>query len=424
MKFKKTTLPNGLRVITVPVKESPAVMVMVAVETGSNYENKPENGLSHFLEHMCFKGTVRRPSSSSIALELDGLGAENNAFTANEFTTYWARAAKKHLPNLIDIVSDLYLNPTLPDKDIEIERGVILQEISMYKDLPQIKVGWVLDRLLYGDTSAGKPIIGLPENIKKFTRKNFVNYRDKHYVAGKTIVVVAGDINERRVLETIRKSFKGITSGKRVGKKPMRPRQSRPAMLIERKKTNQAHMVLALHAFPAKDRRIPALEVLSEILGQGMSSRLFRRLRDEMGACYYVRAHVDQYTDHGIFAISTGISSSRTLEVLRALIEECRKITEIPVSGEELAKAKEHSIGHLYLGLETTDSLGRFYGEQEIVYGKLDNPQELERKIRKVTSKDVMKVAKDIFRDDRLNLAIVGGIANQKTIKKALTFKK
>lgn len=423
MNFKKTTLSNGLRVVTVPTKSNPSVMVLVVVETGSNYETKAQNGLSHFLEHMCFKGTDKRPKASDIARELDALGAQNNAFTSNELTGYYAKAAKKHFPKLFEIISDLYLNPTLPAEDLEKERGVILQEISMYEDLPQRKVWEVLSELMYGDVPAGRPVIGPRGNIKGFTRKDFVDYRSKHYVASKTIIIMAGDINEQAVLKEVKKNFKDIQNRKKLSKPAVKEKQKSPRLLIHKKKTDQTHMVMAFRAYGARDRRIPTLTVLAEILGKGMSSRLFTKLRDEMGACYYVRASHDEYTDHGIFAVSTGINKSRTKEVVRVLLEECSKLIEDPVSDKELRKAKEHNIGHLYMNLETTDSLAEFYAGQEVSAGKLKNPQELEKEIRKVTAKDIMKVAKDVFRNNKLNLAIVGNILNYKTIKKALSFK-
>lgn len=423
MNFKKTTLPNGLRVVTVPVKDSPAVMVLVMVETGSNYETKNQNGLSHFLEHMCFKGTKKRPEATLISRELDALGAQNNAFTSNEYTGYYAKASRKHFPKIFEIISDLYLNPTLPAEDLEKERGVILEEISMYEDLPQRKVWDVLYKLLYGDMPAGRPIIGLRGNIKRFTRDEFAKYRAEHYVASKTIVIVAGDVKEEQVLKEAGRYFKDIPKNKRLSKLPVREKQKSPALMVQKKKTDQTHMVLAFRSYGARDKRIPALTVLAEILGKGMSSRLFNKLRTEMGACYYVHAGLDEYTDHGVFTISTGINVSRTKEVLKVLLDECKKLSKIPVLTDELQKAKEHNIGHLYMNLETTDSLAEFYAGQEVSVGKLKRPQELEKEIRKVTAKNVMKVAREIFRNDKLNLAIVGDISDPKAIKKTLSIK-
>jgi predicted Zn-dependent peptidase len=423
MNFKKTTLPNGLRIITVPVKDNPAVMVLVVVETGSNYESKSENGLSHFLEHMCFKGTANRPKVANIARELDGLGAQNNAFTSNELTGYYAKAAKKHFSKLFEIVADLYLNPILPAEDLEKERGVILEEISMYEDLPQKKVWYVLAELMYGDTPAGRSTLGSRGNIKTFKRQNFIDYRNKHYVASKTIVIVAGDINERVVLREVKRNFAGISTDRKIPKFKVNEKQIQPGLLIYPKKTDQTHLIMAFRTYGAKDKRIPVLILLADILGQGMSSRLFNKLRDEMGACYYIRAEHDAGTDHGVFAISAGINISRVREVTEVLLEECGKLSKVPVSNEELQKAKEHYVGHLYLDLETTDSVAEFYAHQEITAGKLRSPQELEATVRQVTAKDIVKVAGEIFKNDRLNLAIVGDVIDRGAIKKVLSFK-
>lgn len=420
MNFKKTTLANGLRVIVAPQK-SPAVMVLVVVETGSNYETKAENGLSHFLEHMCFKGTKNRPKTSAVARELDGLGAENNAFTSNEFTGYYAKAAKRHFSKLFEIISDLYLNPTLPAEDLEKERGVILEERNMYEDLPQRKVSDVISTLLYGEVPAGRAIVGPEKNIKGFRRKDFINYRNKHYVASKTIVIVSGDVTQQTVLKELKKNFQNIPQNKFLSKPPVKEKQKSPGLLIHHKDTDQTHMIVAFRTYDSKDKRIPALILLAEVLGAGMSSRLFTKLRDEMGVCYYVRAEHNSFTDHGMFAISTGVNVTRTVEAVKAILSECGKLSEILVSDGELEKAKEHYIGHLYMDLETTDSIAEFYADQEVSRGKLKNPLEIEKEIRKVTAKDILNVATDIFRNNNLNLAIVGKISNEKTLKAALS---
>ncbi|MBI2099639.1 insulinase family protein [Candidatus Uhrbacteria bacterium] len=423
MDFKKTTLPNGLRVITVPTKGNPSVVVLVVVETGSNYETKAQNGLSHFLEHMCFKGTTKRPRASDIAKELDALGAQNNAFTSNELTGYYAKAAKKHFSKLFEIMADLYLNPILPASDLEKERGVILEEISMYEDLPQRKVWEVLSKLMYGDVPAGRSVIGPRDNIKRFTRKDFVDYRAKHYTASSTIVIVAGDVSQQAVLKEVRKNFRDIPKDKGSSKPAIREKQKSPGLLIHKKNTDQTHLIMAFRAYGAKHKKVPAFTVLAEILGKGMSSRLFTKLRDEMGACYYVRAGLDEYTDHGVFAVSIGINVSRTREVIKVLLDECKKLSSIPVSDEELHKAKEHHIGHLYMDLETTDSMAEFYAHQEISAGKLKSPRELEQAIRRVTARDVLNAARDIFKNGKLNLAIVGNISHAEAVKRSLSFK-
>ena len=423
MNFKKTTLPNGLRVITVPTKGNPSATVFVLVETGSNYESKAQNGLSHFLEHMCFKGTTKRPTALDISRELNNLGAMSNAGTSHESTGYYAKANLKHFKKILDIVSDLYLNPTLPAGELEKERGVILQEISMYEDLPQHKVYDALNQLLYGDTPAGRSIGGSRKNVKKFSRADFVNYRDKHYIAQKTTIIIAGDIRYSEAIAEVKKHFKNIPRGKVYGKDKVIERQKVPALKIHKKKTDQTHLILACRGFSAGDKRAAALNIMATILGRGSSSRLFQKMREEMGACYYIKAGIGDYTDHGMLAISAGIEARRLEEVVRVLLAECKKLKEEPVSPEELNKAKEYFVGRMYLDLETTDSIADFYVDQVVETKKIKTPNELEKEIRKVTAKEVMKVAKDIFKDENLNLAIVGNIKNPKAVKKVLTLK-
>lgn len=422
MTFKKTTLKNGLRVITIPMKGNPTATVLVMVETGSNYESKEQNGLSHFLEHMCFKGTEMRPTSSMIHRELDGLGAQSNAFTSNEFTGYYAKAEKKQWKKLLDILSDMYLHPSFPAEDIEKERGVILQEVSMYEDQPQAHVWDVLAKVLYGDVPAGWPVIGPRENIKRFSRQDFVDYRNAHYVAEKTVVVIAGDLGTAEVKKEVEKFFKNIRRAKRAPKPAVKETQNSPKIFIEHKETDQMHMVLGFHSYKAGDVRNSALSLLSAILGGGFSSRLFEKLRDEMGACYYVRSGNDRSTDHGVFTVATGIDPQRVKEVISVILSELKKFTAELVSEEELARFKDYVSGNLYLGLEGTDDLAEFYAIQEITKGDAASPKELEKKLRAVTAKDIQKVAKDIFKNEKLNLAIVGNIEDEEGIKRVLSF--
>lgn len=420
MKHKKHTLKNGLRVIHVPVKGNPSVTVMVLVEAGSNYESKAQNGLSHFLEHMMFKGTKSRPTSLQILNELDGLGAQSNAFTSNEMTGYWAKAEKKHFKKLFEIISDLYLNATLPEKELEKERGVILQEISMKEDMPQSKVWEVFSELLYGETPAGRSILGPVKNIKSFKRKDFEDYRKAHYVVNKTVVVVAGDIKEEAVLKEAKKAFASLKKAKRVTKLPVSEAQKSPQVALYKKETDQTHMILGFKTFGAKDKRRAALDVLSGVLGRGMSSRLFQRLREEMGVCYYVRTGADQYTDHGYLAISTGVDNHRVEEVVKALLEECQKLKTELVSEVELKKAKDYIVGNFFMGLETTDALAGYYSEQEITDGRILNPDQVEKEVSKVTAKDIQKVARDILNTNRLNLAVMGKFSDSARLRKLL----
>ncbi|KKU80443.1 MAG: Peptidase M16 domain protein [Parcubacteria group bacterium GW2011_GWA1_47_8] len=408
MKFKKKVLQNGLRMIAVPMADNPTVTVLVLVETGSKYEPKEKNGISHFLEHMCFKGTANRPNTSDLSKELDTLGCEFNAFTGQEFTGYYAKGKVADFPKLIDIISDLYLNPLLKEDEIEKEKGVIVDEINMYDDMPMQKVHEVWTNLLYGDQSAGWPITGLRDVVRGMSRKDFVAYRKAHYVASATTVIVSGNIDTIKAFKEITKRFKGIALSKKGRKKKTRDMQQAPQVAVRHKETDQTHFILGVRSFPIYDKRNSALSVLGGVLGSGMSSRLFRKIRDEMGVGYYVRAGNSASTDSGYFAISAGVSNDRLEEVLRAVMAELENLKNNLVPAEELSKVKEHLVGMMYLGLESSDDLAEYYGVQEILHRENELPQAKEKRIRAVTAADVQKVARTIFIEKNLNLALIG----------------
>ena len=409
MTYTKTVLKNGLRIITVPMKDNQTVTVMTLVETGSNYETKDVNGISHFLEHMCFKGTTKRPTAAHINNELDSLGSQSNAFTGTEYTGYWAKAHHSKVNNLLDVVSDVYLNSTLPEKEIEKEKGVIIEELNMYQDLPQVKVGEIFGELLYGDQPAGRPIIGTRENIKKMTREDFVKYRQAHYVAKATTVVVAGKIQEKKIISQIEKLFSGISKGKKSGKEKVKESQKAPQAKVFFKETDQTHLVIGFRSFDRYDKRNTELSILSVILGGGMSSRLFQKMREELGICYYVRSGKDSSTTHGSFNISAGVSNTRVSEAITGILDEVKKIVKEAVPKDELRKAKDYMIGNMFLGLESSDSLADFFGFQELMHDKkILTSDDIVSKIEKVAAKDIQKVAQEILKNENLNLAIVG----------------
>ena len=422
MKFKKKVLPNGLRMLAIPMADNPTVTVLVLVETGSKYESKAKNGLSHFLEHMCFKGTTTRPNTSDLSKELDTLGCEFNAFTGQEFTGYYAKGKASDFPKLIDIISDLYLNPLLKEDEIEKEKGVIVDEINMYDDMPMQKVHEVWMDLLYGDQPAGWAITGERDVVRAMNRKDFVEYRKTHYVANATTVIVSGNVDASVSFKEIAKKFKGISEGKKGGKKKTRDTQSEPALALQFRETDQTHFILGVRSFPVYDARNPILSVLGGVLGSGMSSRLFRKIRDEMGVGYYVRAGNSTSTDSGYFAVSAGVANDRLEEVLSAVIVELVDLKNNLVSAEELSKVKEHIVGMMYLGLESSDDLAEYYGTQEVLRREMRTPKEREKLIRAVTAEDVRKMAKKLFVEKNLNLALIGPTKDEVALKTILRF--
>ncbi len=419
-KFNKITLDNGLRIITVPKPDSLATTILVLVEAGSKYETKEINGISHFLEHLCFKGTSKRPKSIDIASELDSIGASYNAFTSMEYTGYFAKAQPKHLDKILDVVSDIYQNSIFDADEINKERGVIVEEINMYEDLPMRRVQELFTTLLYGDQPAGWDIAGRKEVIKKLTRDDFIRYRNEHYPAKSSLAVLAGKFNENEAVGKIKQAFSDIKSGVKTPKIKTVEQQRKPEVLSKHKETDQTHLVLGVRAFDIFDERKYALEILADILGGGMSSRLFQKIREEMGAAYYVRADADPYTDHGYLAASAGIDHNKINEVIAAIIEEFMKTIQEPIDKNELQRAKDHLTGHLMLGLETSDALAGFYGGQEVITGKMLPPQELTKKYQAVKAEEIMEVAKEIFQNNKLNLALIGPFKEKERFEKIL----
>ncbi len=418
--YSKQTLPNGLRIITVPQPGNLATTVLVLVEAGSKYEVKEINGISHFLEHMCFKGTTNRATAMQIAGELDGLGAEYNAFTSHEWTGYFAKVESHHSSEALDIISDLYLNPVFDPAEIEKEKGVIIEELNMYEDMPQRKIGDIFMHLLYGEQPAGWDVGGEKDIIRTLTKENFIKYRGAHYLPKSTILIITGNFDEKKILEQANKLFAKMPEGSKGSKLAVTEGQARPELLLKFKESDQSHIMIGVRAFSMFDKRRYALEVLSDILGGGMSSRLFQKVREELGAAYYVRASADLYTDHGYLAAGAGVEHSKLKIVIKAILEEFNKLKNEKVSEAELARAKSHLSGNLLLGLETSDALAIYYGSQEILKRSVTTPDELVQGINSVTAEQIQEVAKDIFKNESLNMAMIGPQKNEQEFRDLL----
>lgn len=420
MNIRRSVFENGVRYIEIPMKDTHAITCMVLVEAGSNYERKEINGLSHFLEHMCFKGTEKRKNALIISSELDAIGAQYNAFTSNEYTGYYAKAHARHASKIIDVVSDIYVSQLFDPAEIEKEKGVIIEEINMYEDMPQYQVWSVLKKALYGDQPAGWDILGPKEVIQSLTREHFISYVQEKYIGKSTCVVVAGAIPEDdSIKHLIEKAFIGLSQDEKKDKEPVREVQHEPVVAIKKRDTDQSHLILALRTFNEYDEKNYPLKVLNAVLGKGMSSRLFNKLRDQMGVCYYVRSEVDTYSDHGYVAISTGVDTRRLEEVVTVLTAELRALT-LPISSEEIEKAKEYLIGQMYLNLETSDTYADHYGFQEIYHKPLRSPEEIEQKIRSVTAEDLQRVAKEIVKKEHITLALVSPYEDEQKLKDIL----
>ncbi len=421
-KAKKKIFKNGLRVLTVPMKDNPTVTVLVLVGTGSDFETKDINGISHFLEHMCFKGTTKRPTAQIISHELDALGCQYNAFTGHEYTEYYAKGDAKKFKKIFNIISDIYLNSTLPETEMEKEKGVIIEEINMLKDIPQDQVQDLFGRVLYGDQPAGWSITGPKENIMKMKRNDFIKYRQEHYVSRNTLIVVAGQVDSQEVYKEVQKHFSNININKPLKKQKTKIIQSKPNLLIKKRGTDQTHFVLGVRTFPLFDKRNPILLVLSGILGIGMSSRLFTKLREEMGVAYYVKAYNEASLDYGSFQITAGVNNNRVSEVIKEIIQQCNLLKEKSISRREFEKVKSFLIGNIKLSLEATNDIASFYGMEELMQKEVKTLEDKIKQIKAVKIEDIKKIAKLIFKNKNLNLAIVGPVKDKKAISNILTF--
>ena len=416
MNYSKKILDNGLRIITVPNKESLAATILVLTETGSKYETKTTNGLAHFLEHMIFKGTPTRPKSIDISHELESIGAQYNAFTGQEYTGYYAKVSARHFEKALDIISDMYSHPLLEEGEIQKEKGVIVEEIKMYQDMPHKHVQDMFMELLYGDVPAGWNIAGNVETVKAFTQKDFLEYRKEHYTTATTIVIASGNFGDVNIEE----KFKDIPTGQKSKKQAVVEHQSEPQVMIQNKETDQTHLVIGLRGLSIKDPKVTIARVLAHVLGGGMSSRLFERLRTKMGVGYYVHASHDTYTDHGVFSIATGVDKARVDEVVTAILEECKLLIDTKVSDSELERTKNNIIGSLELGLETSDAQGEFVGFQEVLKGNIETAEEVNAKIMKVTAEEIQNLAKELFVSKNLNIALVGSYPDSARLKSLL----
>ena len=417
--YQKHTFKNGLRLVTVPMKNTKAVTVLVLVGTGSKYETKEINGISHFLEHMFFKGTKKRPNTLTIAEPLDRIGGQYGAFTGREYTGYWAKAGGKHLDLVLDWVSDVFLNSKLDPKEIEREKGVILEEINMYLDTPMDYVTDLWTDVLYGNQPAGWRVLGEREIIKSLKRQHFLNYLRNHYSSQNTVIIIAGAI-DKHLENKVQKYFKDIRIKESKQKGKTIDKQTKPQTLIYYKKTDQTHLCLGVRGYNIfhKDRYI--LDVLTVILGRGMSSRIWTDVRARQGLAYYVFSKDYQESDTGYFYTQAGIDNKRIDKAIQIIIKNYKLLKNKKVGQKELRKAKDYIKGRSILNMESSDDRAPFYGFQELLENKILTLDEKFAKIEAVTANDIQRVAQDIFRPEKLNLALIGPFKDKSKFEKLL----
>jgi predicted Zn-dependent peptidase len=416
MKTQLKTLDNGLRVILTDTNAFPTITTLLLIGAGSRYENEKNNGIAHFFEHMAFKGSQKYPSSFVISSVIEGLGGYFNAFTAKDHTGYWVKATADHFESVIDVLSDMILHPLLVEDEINREKGVIIEEINMYEDMPARKVSDLFEEILYKNTPLGFDIAGTRETVNSFDRETFTEYIGNFYHPENAVVVVAGGLTHSShtkthdYLKIIEDKFKDWQPKKRIPYIPVVESQTKPSVHVKHKKTEQAHFCFGFRAFSTKDPRRHALALLGSILGGGMSSRLFIEVRERRGLCYYVSTGRELYGDVGNLVTQAGVTNSleKVQEAITVVWNEHQKMAQGDVKEEEIIKAKEMLKGRLMLSLEDSFSVAAFQGTRQILEGSIVTPAEVIEKIDAVTAEDITKVAKELFTKENLSIALVG----------------
>jgi len=418
MEFKKIVLSNGIRVLLVPRFDIETMTVLILARVGSKHENKKENGISHFLEHMCFKGTKKRPNPLLVIEPLDEIGAVYNAFTSQDFTGYWIKADSLHSDFIIEMAADIFLNSIFDPREVEKEKKVIEEEINMIYDNPHQHVEDLWFKLLYGDQPPGWPITGTKKTIKNINQTALFRYKRKNYTGLNILVCLAGNFSEKKAVFLIKKYFSKVKKGKEQKLIDVKEKQTKPQILQEERKTDQTHLILGFRAIPLLDPRRYPLELLAKILGGMMSSRLFLKIRIEKGLAYYISAGTSLSPENGSLEVSAGLRNESFLEGIDLILKEIKKILEEGIEKKELEKAKENAIGSLKISLETSNSQASFYSFQELLEKKIEKKEKIIEKIEKITEKEIFSVAKEVFQPRKLNLAFVGPKVKTEKIEK------
>jgi predicted Zn-dependent peptidase len=406
--FHLDTLPNGLRILTAPMESAQSVTCAIMLAAGSRYETSDTNGIAHFAEHMFFKGTERRPTARDISKEIDAIGGEFNAFTGKEYTGYYVKCAAESRDVALDVLVDMLRHSKFDPEEIDREKGVIIEEMNMYYDTPRDFISGVYEELLYGDQPLGWDIIGRKETIRSATHDSFRSYVDRWYKPSRMVVGVGGKIGDG-LYERIEQHLGEMAEAETGEPEPVRLSLDGDSRVkVHTKASDQAHVVLGVHSYPLEHPDRYILQVLSTILGGGMSSRLFTEVRERRGLAYYVYGLNHSYTDAGSLYAQAGVDINRIDDAVSTIAAELRTIAKDAVPEDELEKGKSFAKGRFVLQLETSQGLIMFGLRREVLESRTPDPQEVLAELDKVTGEDVQRVARDLIERRGLNLAVIG----------------
>lgn len=405
--YEKTVLDNGLRLVTHRMAQRNSAALGIWIGVGGRYEDKADKGIAHLIEHLSFKGS-RKYSANKIKETIEGLGGSLNAFTSEEFTCYLTKIIAKHLPLALDILSDMVLAPLLTEEDLKKEKSVILEEIKMYRDLPQSYVNELLDELLWPDHPLGMNLAGTPESVSAFKRPQVAAFQREFYHPADMVVSVSADMEHKKICGLLAKKFAKAKAKARRDFIKVKIVQERPLTRFFYKQTEQSHLAFGYHSYRRNHPDRHALSLLHIILGANMSSRLFNEVREKKGLAYEIGTHHRFFYDCGAFFIHAGVDNRKVIPAVSTIIKEINKLTRQRIDKKEFLRAKEYYTGQLLMSLEDTLDHMLWLGEQESALGRIKTAQDILSEIQRVTIEDLLRVARDIFRNNNLSLAIIG----------------
>jgi len=406
--YQKTVLDNSLRIVSSAMPHTRSVCICIFIGTGSRYEIAEQAGLSHFVEHLCFKGTERRPTAKELSETIDGVGGVLNGGTDKELTVYWAKVARPHFLLALDLLVDMLRNSKFDPVDMENERKVIIEELNMCMDSPQSRVDMLIDEVIWPAQPLGRDVAGSKETVAAIDRSMILDYLSTHYLPSNTAVSVAGDISHNEVVDSVMAVLGDWPDGVPGSWFPADNGQDISRLVVEQRKTEQVHLCLAVRGISHMHRDRFTLDLLNLILGEGMSSRLFLEIRERKGLAYEIHSHVTHFHDSGSVNVFAGVDPRRVEDAIEAILTELLKLREEQVSEAEIIKAKELGKGRLMLRMEDTRNVAGWIGGQELLLGNIRTVDEVISILDAVTASDLQRVARELFLTNKLCLALVG----------------
>ncbi len=420
--YQKSTLDNGLRIITSTMPHTRSVSLGIFIGTGSRYEEPEQAGVSHFVEHLCFKGAEKRATAKDIAEAIEGVGGIINGGTDKETTMYWVKVARQHFPLALDVLADIIRYSKFEPRELEKERNVILEELNMSMDAPHIRVNMLIDEVLWPNQALGRDVVGTRETIAALTRDAILGYVNQQYIPNNTVVAVAGNISHEQVLTSLEQAFADWSPGTPRAWYPVVDAQDQPRLLLEYKDAEQCHLCIALRGLSLFHPDRFALALLNVVLGEGMSSRLFLELRERHGLAYDVHSYVNQLFDSGAVVVYAGVEPKHTDSAIRIILDLLHQLVEAQVPEWELTKAKELVKGRLLLRMEDSHSVSSWLGAQELLVNRIYTVDEVISIVDAISSEDLKRVAQNLLGSEKLCLAIVGPVRGQKRLQRLLKF--